>query len=127
VLIGHLNKNTSSKDLYRSLGSIDVMAAARSVLQVSCSEDKQGIKVLKQVKSSLAPKGKDICFRLDAEQGIVWFYNEENNSENGQKMHNEQYTKQELTPKPYGWTVDLDLPSIDTVRETINMLKSYAN
>ena len=99
VLIGHLNKNTSSKDLYRSLGSIDVMAAARSVLQVSCSEDKQGIKVLKQVKSSLAPKGKDICFRLDAEQGIVWFYNEENNSENGQKMHNEQYTKQELTAK----------------------------
>ena len=39
------------------------------------------------------------------------------------KLNNET----DSTPKPYGWTVDLDLPSIDTVRETINMLKSYAN
>ena len=34
VLIGHLNKKEGSKGLYRSLGSIDVVAAARSVLQV---------------------------------------------------------------------------------------------
>ena len=31
VLIGHLNKKEGSKGLYRSLGSIDVVAAARSV------------------------------------------------------------------------------------------------
>lgn len=35
VLIGHLNKKEGSKGLYRSLGSIDVVAAARSVLQWS--------------------------------------------------------------------------------------------
>ena len=34
VLIGHLNKKEGTKGLYRSLGSIDVVAAARSVLQV---------------------------------------------------------------------------------------------
>lgn len=34
VLVGHLNKKETSKDLYRSLGSIDIIAAARSVLQV---------------------------------------------------------------------------------------------
>jgi len=39
VLIGHLNKKENSKDLYRSLGSIDVVAAARSVLQIERDED----------------------------------------------------------------------------------------
>ena len=34
VLIGHLNKKQSSKDLYRGLGSIDLVAAARSVLHI---------------------------------------------------------------------------------------------
>jgi len=99
VLIGHLNKNTSSKALYRSLGSIDVMATARSVLQVSCFEENSEIKVIKQVKSSLAPRGKDVCFRTDTTQGIVWFCNEENCLETNQKVHIEKYTKQEQTAK----------------------------
>lgn len=34
VLIGHLNKKEGTKDLYRSIGSVDVVAAARSVLQM---------------------------------------------------------------------------------------------
>ena len=34
VLVGHLNKKSSSKELYRGLGSIDVAATARSVLQI---------------------------------------------------------------------------------------------
>ena len=34
VLIGHLSKKERSKELYRGLGSIDVVASARSVLQV---------------------------------------------------------------------------------------------
>jgi DNA invertase Pin-like site-specific DNA recombinase len=38
-----------------------------------------------------------------------------------------QNTEIDSTPKPYGWTVGLDLPSIKTVRETINTLKSEMN
>lgn len=34
VLIGHFSKNEGAKELYRCLGSIDVVAAQRSVLQV---------------------------------------------------------------------------------------------
>jgi hypothetical protein len=34
VIIGHLNKNESSKDLYRGLGSIDIATSVRSVIQV---------------------------------------------------------------------------------------------
>ena len=42
VLIGHLNKKEGTKGLYRSLGSIDVVAAARSVLQVERDKDWTG-------------------------------------------------------------------------------------
>ena len=34
ILIGHLNKNESGKELYRGSGSVDIVAAARSVLRV---------------------------------------------------------------------------------------------
>ena len=39
VLIGHLNKREGGKELYRGLGSIDVVAAARSVMQVDRSDE----------------------------------------------------------------------------------------
>ena len=32
ILIGHMNKAAGSKSTYRGLGSIDIQAAARSVL-----------------------------------------------------------------------------------------------
>ena len=71
VLIGHLNKKESTKDLYRSLGSIDLIAAARSVLQISTS-DEDGVMVMHHVKSSLAPKGRDIFFAIDSQRCIQW-------------------------------------------------------
>ena len=35
VMVGHLNKMTGGKNLYRGLGSIDIAAIARSVLMIS--------------------------------------------------------------------------------------------
>ena len=55
VLIGHLNKKEGSKGLYRSLGSIDVVAAARSVLQVERDTENPDIRIVHQIKNSLAP------------------------------------------------------------------------
>lgn len=72
VLIGHLNKKQSSKDLYRSLGSIDLIAAARSVLQIEEVSDEPGIKAVRHVKSSLAPKGRDLFFTIDHDRCIQW-------------------------------------------------------
>ena len=54
VLIGHLNKKEGSKGLYRSLGSIDVVAAARSVLQVERDTENPDIRIVHQIKNSLA-------------------------------------------------------------------------
>lgn len=72
VLVGHLNKRDNGKELYRSLGSIDVVASARSVLQVHRSEDDPNIRVLHHVKSSLAPRGKDAYFQIAEKGAVLW-------------------------------------------------------
>lgn len=79
ILVGHLNKRQGSKDLYRGLGSIDLVAAARSVLQVERMPEDDSIVIVHQVKSSLAPKGSDQFFVKDPKGGI-----EEQNCEEGE-------------------------------------------
>ena len=72
ILIGHMNKNSNGKSSYRGLGYIDFQAAARSVLIVGRIKDEPEIRVVCHVKSSLAPEGKSIAFRLDKETGFEW-------------------------------------------------------
>lgn len=72
ILIGHMNKNSNGKSSYRGLGSIDFQAAARSVLIVGRIKDEPEIRVVCHVKSSLAPEGKSIAFRLDKETDFEW-------------------------------------------------------
>lgn len=72
VLIGHLNKKEGTKGLYRSLGSIDVVAAARSVLQVERDPENADIRIVRQIKNSLAPSDGEIRFSITAEQGFKW-------------------------------------------------------
>jgi len=72
VLIGHLNKKQGSKDLYRSLGSIDLVATARSVIQVDRMKDNDSISVVHHVKSSLSPKGRNLCFSIDPNRKLEW-------------------------------------------------------
>ena len=72
VLIGHLNKKEGTKGLYRSLGSIDVVAAARSVLQVERDPENTDIRVVRQIKNSLAPSDGEIRFSITAETGFQW-------------------------------------------------------
>ena len=72
ILIGRMNKNSNGKSSYRGLGSTDFQAAARSVLIVGRIKDEPEIRVLCHVKSSLAPEGKSIAFRLDKETGFEW-------------------------------------------------------
>ena len=72
ILIGHMNKNSNGKSSYRGLGSIDFQAAARSVLIVGRIKDEPEIRVVCHVKSSLAPEGKSIAFRLDKNNGFEW-------------------------------------------------------
>lgn len=72
VLIGHFSKNEGAKDLYRGLGSIDVVAAARSVLQVEKSEEDEEVRIVRQVKNSLDSRGADLIFEIRPSTGFRW-------------------------------------------------------
>lgn len=72
ILIGHMNKNSGDKSSYRGLGSIDFQAAARSVLVVGRIKDDPALRIVCPTKSSLAPEGKAVAFRLDPERGFQW-------------------------------------------------------
>ena len=64
VLIGHMNKMQGAKAIYRGLGSIDLTAAARSVLLVARDPDKPENRVILQIKNSLAEIPKPVAFTL---------------------------------------------------------------
>ena len=68
----HRAKNSNGKSSYRGLGSIDFQAAARSVLIVGRIKDEPEVRVVCHTKSSLAPEGKAIAFRLDKNNGFEW-------------------------------------------------------
>ena len=67
-----MNKNSNGKSSYRGLGSIDFQAAARSVLIIGRLKDEPEVTVVYHTKSSLAPEGTSITFRLDKNNGFEW-------------------------------------------------------
>lgn len=71
VLISHLNKGTG-KALYRSLGSIDLIAACRSNLVISAAPDNPEIKIVSQAKNSLAPLADSIAFTIEENSKVTW-------------------------------------------------------
>lgn len=62
VCIAHMSKTQGTKNLYRSLGSIDFAASARSVLQIALSDEDKNIRVMSHIKSSLAREGQPLAF-----------------------------------------------------------------
>ncbi len=72
IVIGHMNKASGSKGIYRGLGSIDITAAARSVLLVGRIKSNPSIRVMAQLKNSLAPEGKPIAFEINNNSSIRW-------------------------------------------------------
>lgn len=70
VLVGHMNKSGGGNQLYRGLGSIDIAAAARSILMVSRDKEEPWKRYMFPVKSSLAPEGEPIGFELDKKKGF---------------------------------------------------------
>ena len=71
VVVGHLNKGTSQSQ-YRGLGSIDIQAAARSVLTVGRIKGNQYLRAFAQGKNNLAPEGQSIAFEINPNTGFRW-------------------------------------------------------
>ena len=72
VVIGHMSKSANTNDLYRGLGSIDLVAAARSVLQVERDPDDRNVRIVHHIKSSAAANGEDFYFEIRPETGFKW-------------------------------------------------------
>jgi len=69
VIIGHLRKS-GGKSTYRGLGSIDIYAAARSILVVGKIDDNR--RAIVQDKINVAAPGKSLMFELNPETGFNW-------------------------------------------------------
>ncbi len=72
VLIGHMNKGNAGNSIYRSLGSIDIAAIARSVLMIKRDGKESQVRYMIPIKSSLSPEGTAIAFSLGGEEGFQW-------------------------------------------------------
>jgi len=72
VIVGHMNKASGEKNLYRGLGSIDIAAIARSVLMISRDKENPSVRYMFPVKSSLAPEGAAVAFSLTEHLGFCW-------------------------------------------------------
>lgn len=72
VLVGHMNKAIGSKELYRGLGSIDIVAVARSVLTVKRIEENSKTRVVSQIKNNLADIGMPVAFDIKMDGTILW-------------------------------------------------------
>lgn len=81
ILIGHMNKcMNAGKALYRGLGSIDICAAARSVLLIAKDPQNPENRVMMQIKNSLAPMGKPLVFGIN-QDGAMEYRGESTRSE----------------------------------------------
>lgn len=72
VIVGHMNKASGEKNLYRGLGTIDIAAIARSVLMIARDKDNPSIRYMFPVKSSLAPEGAAVAFSMNDLIGFCW-------------------------------------------------------
>jgi RecA-family ATPase len=71
VIVGHLNKMSGVKAIYRTLGSIDVIGAVRSALLIARTDSgNPNERIMVVQKSNLAPTGKAIIFSID--EKIEW-------------------------------------------------------
>jgi len=71
LLVGHLGKK-GGRSQYRGLGSVDIPAAARSVLTIGRIDVDENMRAIVHNKSNLAPPGPSLAFGLDPVGGFCW-------------------------------------------------------
>lgn len=71
VILFHFNKNFSAPSMYRILGSIDIVALARSILVLSDHPDDENKKVLCPIKNNFSNVNQSLVFKI-TDDGITW-------------------------------------------------------
>ena len=73
LLISHMSKGSAgSRAVYRALGSVDIVGACRSLLYVGRNPRDPEQCAIVHCKSSNAPKGKTILYRIGDRGGVTW-------------------------------------------------------
>jgi len=73
VIISHLNKGLpGTKAIYRALGSVDIVAASRSVLFIGRNPDDKEQCVVCHIKSSNARAGQTFAYRIGDRGSVMW-------------------------------------------------------
>ncbi len=71
LAIRHLSKSQQGRAIYRGLGSIDITAAARSVLLAGCDSQAPLTRALAHIKSNLAAQGEAVGYEITPD-GFHW-------------------------------------------------------
>lgn len=73
IIIAHITKSNVDKSVVnRSLGSVDIPAAMRSILHIVRSSQGEGECVAAHVKCSNAPLGPSLAFQVVDRGGVLW-------------------------------------------------------
>lgn len=73
AIIAHTGK--ASRDIsavLRALGSVDIPAAMRSIIQITRNPDNEDECIAVHIKSSNAPKGRSIAYQIGERGGVTW-------------------------------------------------------
>ena len=72
AIIAHMGKSGDKSPVNRSLGSVDIPASMRSILQLTRNPDNEEECVMVHVKCSNAPKGQSIAYTIGDRGGVHW-------------------------------------------------------
>lgn len=73
AIIAHTGKSAETKSaVNRSLGSVDIPAAMRSILQLTRNPDNLDERVMVHIKCSNAPIGQSIAYTIGERGGVTW-------------------------------------------------------
>ncbi len=72
AIVAHTGKNSDKSVVNRSLGSVDIPASMRSVMQLIRNPDNPDQCVMVHVKCSNAPKGRSIAYTIGDRGGVHW-------------------------------------------------------
>lgn len=71
LIVRHLAKGSTSKAIYRGLGTIDITAAARSALLAGHDPDNRDSRAIVQIKSNLGPLADPVGYNIELGR-FVW-------------------------------------------------------
>lgn len=72
AIIAHMGKAGDKSPVNRSLGSVDIPAAMRSILQLTRNPDNEDECVAVHIKCSNAPKGRSLAYTIGDRGGVRW-------------------------------------------------------